>query len=105
MELSRKLLWGSLIAGVATHLFEVFWMAFAFFEMAQGSCTAALICLWFGFPVAPVGPVLFIIGLILARGSNPIAIKAGVVGVTLSIMAVPLWFHIACSISEAHCFG
>lgn len=80
-------------------------MAFAFFEMAQGSCTAALICLWFGLPVAPVGPVLFIIGLILARGSNPMAIKAGVVGVALSIVAVPLWFHIACAIADAHFFG
>ncbi len=70
-------------------------------DMANGSCSAALIGLWFGLPVSALGTALFLPGALMVRGDNPRAMKMGLVGLALSLTALPLWYVIAGVLSSA----
>ena len=91
----RILLWATLAVGVATNAVEAFFAIGGLLDMARGSCSAALTGLVFGLPLVPLGVVLFAIGAALARQADPSALTAGVVGLALSLVAVPLWYFAA----------
>jgi len=91
----RTLLWAALVVGVATNAVEGYVVIGGVVDMAQGSCSAALVGLWLGVPLVPLGVVLFAIGAALARRADPSALTAGVLGLALSLVAIPFWFFAA----------
>ena len=97
----RAFLWSAFAAGVLVNLVELYWLVEAIRQMSSGSDTAALIGMWFGVPIVPLGPVLFGVGWGLARRSDPRAFRAGLAGALISVLAVPLWFAVALSITLA----
>jgi hypothetical protein len=99
------LLWASLAVGVLTNLVEGYFAVGGLVEMARGSCSAALIGLWVGLPLVPIGVLLFVVGLVLARREDPKALKAGAVGLALSLVALPFWYVLAGVIAQAFALG
>jgi hypothetical protein len=95
VTIGRALLWATLAVGIATSAVEAYFAIGGLLEMAQGSCSAALIGLWFGLPLVPLGVVLFVLGAVLARRADPGALTAGVIGLALSLVAIPLWYFVA----------
>jgi hypothetical protein len=91
----RILLWATLAVGVAINAVEAFFAIGGLLDMARGSCSAALTGLLFGLPLVPLGVVLFTIGAALARRADPGALRAGLIGLALSLVAVPLWYFVA----------
>ncbi len=91
----RLLLWSALFAGLAVNLVEAYCFVAGVLQMLGGSCTAALLGLWFAVPLVPVGPVLCILGAVLAKAEDRLAWGAGLVGTLLSISAVPFWMQMA----------
>ncbi len=95
ITIGRILLWATLAVGVATNAVEAYFAIGGLLDMAQGSCSAALIGLWFGLPLVPLGVVLFVVGAALARRADASALTAGVIGLALSLVAIPLWYFVA----------
>jgi hypothetical protein len=91
----RILLWATLAVGVVTNAVEAYAAIRGLLDMAQGSCSAALIGLLFGLPLVALGVTLFVVGAALARRADPRAFKAGVIGLALSLVAVPFWYFAA----------
>jgi hypothetical protein len=91
----RILLWATLAVGVAANAVEAFFAIGGLLEMARGSCSAALTGLLLGLPLVPLGVALFVVGAALTRRTDPRALKAGVIGLALSIVAAPVWYFVA----------
>ena len=105
LVVGSALLWATLAVGVLANLVEGYFAIGGLVEMASGSCSAALIGLWFGIPLVPIGVLLFVVGLVLARGDDAKARAAGIVGVVLSLVAVPFWYLFAGVAAQAFNLG
>ena len=99
------LLWSTLAVGVLVNVVEGYFAVGGIVEMIRGSCSAALIGLWFGLPLVPIGVLLFVVGLALARREDPMALGAGVVGLALSLVAVPFWYVLAGVVAQIFSLG
>lgn len=97
----RFMLWAAFWVGLAVHVVEVFWMFEGIRQMQEGSCTAALIGLWFGLPLVPVALIAFVAGAVLAKQEDRKAWRAGLIGALLSVIAIPFWIIIALCVAEA----
>ena len=94
-------LWATFVAGLAANAVELYMAVDGLLAMAGGSCSAALIGLYFGLPVSALGLVLFIPGALLVGRRNPRAVKFGIAGVVMSVLALPFWYVVAGVLSSA----
>lgn len=81
--------------GVTTFTCEGLLVAWGTWDMMQGSCSAALMTIWFGLPLVALTIIAFVIGSIRGRHEGPSRKRGRSLGLALALTALPVWITVA----------
>lgn len=91
----KRFLTVTLVMGVIAFLGEGALAAWCLRDMYEGSCSAALIGLWFGAPLVLLTIVSFVAELFTGRGEGPRRMLSRLVGLSLALIAFPFWLFVS----------
>lgn len=92
---------GTLAIGLLAFLVEGGFAIEGLVSMAQGSCSAALISLWFGIPLVVATIIAFVIGSIKGRQEGPNQKRSRAIGLAVALAAIPVWMFASLALGQA----